>query len=77
VTDHKKIENVYSPITERNLNYVLNKNGNQIAEFAHRLTGYVFEDNDDSLIQKECDNIDKFTWNNKSDKIRWAPLSEN
>jgi hypothetical protein len=51
--------------------------GNDIKEFAHLLTGYAFEDNDDILNKKECDHIDRFPWNNKSANIMWSTAVEN
>jgi hypothetical protein len=60
------------------LRFAINDNkGNDIYEVEYRLTGYVFEDNDNILSKKECDHISRFTWNNKSDNIRWVISLEN
>jgi hypothetical protein len=48
----------------------MNINDNYTSEFGHQLTGYDFEDSNDILSKKECDRIDMFTWNNKSENIR-------
>jgi hypothetical protein len=55
----------------------MNINGAEILECAHWLTDYLFGDHHDILNKRECDHIDRFTWNNKCDNIRCTTQIEN
>jgi hypothetical protein len=75
--DEIKIEAVYPTVNGKYFMSQMKMNGNQISEFIYRQTCYVFEDIDDILSKKECDHIDRFSWNDKSDNIRWVTQIEN
>jgi hypothetical protein len=71
-----KGETVYPSANGKYLTHHMYIISNKISERAHQLSDYVFEDNDDILSKKKCHHIDKFTWNNKNDNIRWATSTE-
>jgi uncharacterized protein YaiL (DUF2058 family) len=82
ITKNKKdeitIEQVYPTLNSNGyLQYNICCNKVQICEFAQRLIGYVFCENDNILNKIECDHKDRFTWNNQAKNIRWTTPADN